>query len=248
MRLQLATSATLLAAGLASVLVACAPDEAEEKAPTSDFGQQTVAQIRRTAITDMTGVQSLRIRGTVPARDQELDVRLTADGSCIGTMDQGEGHAEMVETPESSFVRADPAFWHAQTESAAERTKVDQMLAKVGGGWIRSPRRAGYFNPVCDFSTMLPLLTSGDSKKARKGDEREIDGELAISLVSSEDGITSTSWITTDAPHRVIKLTQTGGEDAATYVISDYDEPVTITTPSPAEVYDLEAAIRQKAE
>ena len=248
MRLQLATSATVLASGLAGVLVACGPDEVEKKEPTSDFGQQTVAQIRRTAITDMTSVRSLRIQAEVPALEQKIDVRLTSDGSCVGTMDQGDGHAEMVETPESSYVRADAEFWDAQAETAEDRVKIDEMLEKVGGGWIRSPRRAGYFNPVCDFATMLPLLTSGDTKKATKGEEREIDGELAISLTSSEDGIISTSWITTAAPHRVVELTQKGDEDAATYTISDYDEPVTITTPSPDEVYDLEAATRQKAE
>ena len=53
-------------------------------------------------------------------------------------------------------------------------------------------------------------------------------------------------WVATDAPHRVVELTQSGG-DAATYKLGDFDEPLDITTPDPDEVFDL-AAANKKAE
>jgi hypothetical protein len=227
------------------VLPACGGDDGPRE-PASDFGKQTVAEISSAARSDMAGVRSLTIDGTV--KDQTFHISLADDGTCVGTVEQYGGTAEVIETVEGSYVRADKAYWLGTVADQGEKgkKKIDQLEAKAGDRWIRTPRRVGYFLPQCDFENFVPVLTSGDAKLATKGEEREIDGQLAVALTADQSAVTSTIWIATEAPHRVLELSEAGLEKT-TLRLSNFDEPLDITTPQPDEVFDLEAA-NKKAE
>lgn len=227
---------------LGTLLASGCGEDADE--PTSAFGRQTAAQISAAVRADMKGVRSLTVNGS--AEGQEFRVSLADDGTCTGTIEQHGGTAEVVETAEGSYVRADDAFWLGQATTPEEKAKVEKSLEVWDGRWVRTPRQAGYFLPQCDFEHFVPLLTTGDRKLAVKGDEREVNGVQAVALVAEQGGVTSTLWVSVEAPHRVVQLRDTGAE-AATFTVSDYDEPVSITTPDPDEVYDL-AAANKKAE
>lgn len=237
--------ATALSAVLLGALVTsgCGGED-DTSEPTSAFGRQTAAQIMSAARADMKGVRSLTIEGTW--HDQEFHVSLADDGTCVGTMEAYGGTAEVIETVDHSYVRADEAYWLGQAETAEQRKRVEKSLEVWDGRWVRTPRAAGYFLAQCDFQHFVPLLTTGDRTLAAKGEEREIDGVLSVAVTADQSGIDSTMWVSVEAPHRVVRLSQTGA-DAATFSITDYDEPVSIQTPDPAEVYDLAAANKKKA-
>ncbi|TCJ21986.1 hypothetical protein [Nocardioides jejuensis] len=243
-------AAALAAAFLgASVLSSCGGGDASHE-PTSTFGKQTAAQISEAAKGDMGGVRSLTIDGT--AADRTFHASLDDEGNCVGWVKADGGTAKFIENADGSFVRADDAYWLAQASTAADTARVKKALKTWDGRWVRSPRgkdalrTASYFLPECDFASFVPALTAVDRTLATKGEEREIDGVDAVSLVADQSGVTSTMWVATDAPHRVVELTQSG-DDAATYKLGDFDEPLDITTPDPDEVFDL-AAANKKAE
>jgi hypothetical protein len=213
--------------------------------PTSAFGRQTAAQISEAVRTDMKGVRSVTIDGTT--KDATVHLSLADDGSCTGTVEPASGgKASVVEDASGSYVRGDAAYWTGQASTDADRKRVEQALRVWDGRWVKSPRSGGYLLPQCDFATFLPLLSSGDRKLAVKGDEREVAGVDAVALTADQGGVKSTLWVSTDAPHRIVRLTEAGS--GAVYTLSHYDEPVSIQTPDPAEVYDLAAANKKKAE
>lgn len=236
--------ATALSAALLGVLAAsgCGGDDGPHE-PTSAFGKQTAAQISEAARSDMKGVRSVTIDGTTG--EEKFHISLADDGSCTGTVEPATGGgAQVVEDASGSYVRGDAAYWKGQATTAADRTRVERALKVWDGRWVKSPRSGGYLLPQCDFTTFLPVVTSGDRTLARKGEEREVAGVDAVALTADQAGVTSTMWVATDAPHRVVRL----AEGDTVYTFSHYDEPVPIQTPDPAEVYDLAAANKKKAE
>lgn len=219
------------------------PDASDKAEPQSSFARQTVAQIRTASATDMDNIESVTITGDVPEQEMKFTVSLDSDGNCAGDIEAGDGKGRVVEAASGSFVTGDELFWNAFVGPE----KAAQMMAVAEDAWVRTPRGAGYFLPQCDFKVIIPTLNSGSAKSVTKGKESEIDGEPAVALTSSEDGVTSTAWIATDAPHYLLKLTTKGGKDAGTFTLSGYDEPVDAALPADAKVIDL-APTRQKAE
>jgi hypothetical protein len=237
-------AATAGLAAFALLVSGCGSDAKPKKAePKSDFARQTVAQIRSASATDMANIDSLTLTGDVPEQEMKFTISLDSDGQCVGDVEASEGKGRVVEAPSGSFVTGNALFWNAfvGTEKAA------QMMAVAEDKWVRTPRGAGYFLPQCDFKVIIPVLTAGDSKAATKGAESEIDGVPAVAISSDENGVTSTAWIATTAPHYLLKLTTKGGKDAGTFTLSDFDEPVDASLPADAKVIDL-APTRQKAE
>lgn len=236
-----ALSAVLLGALAAS---GCGGDEGPRE-PASAFGKQTAAQISEAVRSDMKGVRSVTIDGVT--EDETFHLSLADDGTCVGTVEPATGgEAQVIEDASGSYVRGDAAYWKGQASTEADRKRVDQALKAWDGRWVKTPRSGGYLMFQCDFATFLPQVTSGDRTLATKADEREVAGVDAVALTADQGGVTSTMWVSTEAPHRVVRLTQAGSDTV--YTFSDYDEPVSIQTPDPAEVYDLAAANKKKAE
>lgn len=239
--------ATGLTAALLGVLATsgCGGDDDGPREPTSAFGKQTAAQISEAVRSDMKSVRSVTIDGTT--EDEDLHLSVADDGTCVGTVEPATGgEAQVIEDASGSYVRGDAAYWKGQASTEAERTRVEQALEIWDGRWVKTPRSGGYLLLQCDFATFLPQVTSGDRTLATKGDEREIAGVEAVALTADQGGVTSTMWVSVESPHRVVRLTQAGSDTV--YTFSDYDEPVSIQTPDPAEVYDLAAANKKKAE
>lgn len=233
-----AVSAVLLGA---LTLSGCGDDE-DAHEPTSAFGKQTAAQISEAVRSDMKAVRSVTIDGTTG--EETFHISLADDGTCTGTVEPaGGGSATVVEDASGSYVRGDAAYWKGQATTDADRTRVEQALKVWDGRGVKTPRSGGYLLFQCDFATFLPQLTAGDRRLAAKGEEREVAGVDAVALTADQGGVSSTMWVSTDAPHRIVRLTQAD----TVYTFSHYDEPVSITTPDPAEVYDL-AAANKKAE
>jgi len=235
----------LSAAMLGALALSGCGDDKGPHEPTSAFGKQTAAQISEAVRADMKGVRSVTIDGTT--KDETFRISLADDGTCTGTVKPATGgEATVIEDASGSYVRGDAAYWTGQASTDADRARVEQALKIWDGRWVKSPRSGGYLLPQCDFATFLPLLSSGDRQLAVKGDEREVAGVDAVALTADQAGVTSTLWVSTEAPHRIVRLSEEGS--GAVYTLSHYDEPVSITTPDPAEVYDLAAANKKKAE
>lgn len=238
--------ATALSAALlgALALSGCGGDTAAHT-PTSAFGKQTAAQISEAVRSDMSGVRSVTIDGTT--KDARIHVSLADDGTCTGSVEPTSGgKAQVVEDASGSYVHGDAAYWRGQAATDADRTRVERALKVWDGRWVKSPRSGGYLLLQCDLKSFLPLLTSGDRTLATKGDERKVDGVEAVALNADQAGVKSTLWVSTEAPHRIVRLTEPSSD--AVYTLNHYDEPVSIQTPDPAEVYDLAAANKKKAE
>lgn len=226
------------------VLPACGSDDEVAHPPASTFGKQTAAEIGTAVRSDMATVRSLRLKGE--SAGQSIDISLADDGTCVGSVEQFGGSAKVIETADGSYVKGDDAYWRGQATTDEQKANVEKSLKIWDGRWVFAPRDLGYLLPQCDFANFVPVLTSGDRKLAEVGQERTIHGVDAVSVVATQNGVTSTLWISTEAPHRVVELTEAGA-DAATYSVSNYDEPLDIKTPDPDEVFDL-AAANKKAE
>jgi hypothetical protein len=208
----------------------------------SSFADKSVKDITKQAADDMSGLKSLRIAGDLTTGGQKihLDMQSTTDGDCQGTVNIGDGSAEIVSSGGDYWMRPDSTFWEQQAPDQA-----DLIEQAVGDKWVSVPANSG-LDEVCDLDNFLDSFdkasTDNPSASPSKGGTTSVDGKDAIQVQGKDkDGEDVTAWVATDAPHYILKIEVAGNGtgDTGTLTFSDFDEPVDIKTPDPSEVADL---------
>jgi len=230
---------TVALAALAGVtLVGCGEKPAGSKAEPG-FTDKSVAEIEAAAIEDMEAATSLRLKGQVVRAEQTttLDLALTTEGNCDGTISAGEGTASVRSVDGASYLKADEAFWQAMAGAQAQA-----IIALIGDKWAKLPNGGGEFASFCDLDQFLDELGSDDLTDATVGETKEIDGVEAIEISGDgESGGTLSFWVSTADPHHILSIAEVGGTEPAEFTFSDFNEAFDITAPEPDEVVDLGA-------
>lgn len=208
----------------------------------SDFADRPVGEIQDAAVKDMKALESLKMEGSITqaAGDLELAMSVNTDGQCRGTLTTAGASAEIISTTDASYIKADEAFW-ANTTGGEEQGKA--IMKMIGDKWAKLPAGEEGFSSICDLDELLKDLGDDkDEKKATKGDTSEVDGTEAIEIIQKDGDETTTTWVATEGEHYILKMEKKGGDESGSFTFSEFDEPVEVKEPAPADVVDLGAA------
>ncbi|MYW67027.1 hypothetical protein GTY65_23575 [Streptomyces sp. SID8379] len=176
-----------------------------------------------------------------------FDLRLDEDGNCAGSLRMGVGGAnggsvDLVKRGDEVWMKPDATFWKTQVGGGAGELASQLFGDRYVHGTTDDPMLAGLAD-TCDLDAFRGQLDSGSARAAQesltKGDATQVDGTGVVPLTGSEDGSTITMYVTSDAPHRLVRATEKGDDENITMTLTDYDTPVPDKTPSADESVDI---------
>jgi hypothetical protein len=231
------------AVGALAVLGACGGGGGD--GGDSDFAQESASAIQKAATEDMKALEAVHMEGSVTQEDQEigLDLSLTTDGDCAGTISRGDsGSAEVVTLDGTSWFKPDEEFWRAQAGAAA-----DQIISTVGDNWVQLPEGDQSFASFCDLDELLDQIDEDQDKPSEKDGTEDVDGQEAVKLTrdDEESGGTITVWVAVDDPHHILKVEQAEGDSPGSFTFSDFDADASIEAPADDEIITVEELQQQ---
>jgi hypothetical protein len=202
----------------------------------ASFADGSGPDILTAATTDMGAVKSMHFTGDVTSSGQQIhvDLRSSTAGECQGSFTIGTGTAQILASDGKAWMKPDHAFWEQQAK--AQAAQIEKL---VGDKWVSIPLSSG-LSKVCDLDNLLKKLTPSSDKQTRGTKvvgKTQVAGTDAVQVQgTSKQGDTVSAWIATGEPHHVLKLAVTDGSSPGTLTFSEFDEPLDISTPAPAEV------------
>ena len=235
--------------GALAVLTACSGGGGTEGGGDdgggSDFAAESASAIEKASIEDMKSINAVHMEGSITQQGNEigLDLSLTTEGDCAGTVSRGEsGSAEVVTLDGTSWFKPDEEFWRAQAGPAA-----DNIMSQVGDNWVQLPEGDQSFASFCDLDELLDQIDDDQDKPSEKGETEEVDGAEAITLTrDDEQEGTITVWVAVDDPHHILKVQQEGGDAPGSFTFSEFDEDAAIEAPADDEVITVEELQQQQ--
>ena len=236
------------AIGALAVLAACgggSGSDAGDDGGDSAFAQESASAIEKASIEDMKSLEAVHMQGEVTQQGNEigLDLSLTTDGDCAGTVSRGDsGSAEVVTLDGTSWFKPDEEFWRAQAGPAAE-----QIISTVGDDWVQLPEGDESFASFCDLDDLLDQIDDDKNKPSEKGATEDVDGQEAVKLSrdDKESGGTITMWVAVDDPHHILKVEQAEGDSPGSFTFSAFNEDASIAAPAADEVVTVEELQQQ---
>ena len=233
------------AIGALAVLSACGGGGDSGDGGDSDFAKESASAIEKASIEDMKALEAVHMEGEVTQESSEigLDLSLTTDGDCTGTVSRGDsGSAEVVTLDGTSYFKPDEEFWKAQAGPAAE-----QIISTVGDNWVQLPEGDESFASFCDLDELLDQIDDDQNKPSEKGATEDVDGQEAIKLTrdDEETGGTITVWVAVDDPHHILKVEQAGGDSPGSFTFSEFNDDASIEAPADDEVITVEELQKQ---
>ena len=250
------TAAAALMAAAITTIAACGPAATDAGAkntqsaspspakPKDAFDGLTGAQISDKARTALQSVTSLRITGDAPdgrGHALTLDIALDTAGSCRGTITQPQaGTMEMIKNHRTIFMKGDEKFWRASLASGTKKLtarQADAFVELVKGRWMKVDKKAARAMTradMCDLSTLADKLKGDSATSTTRGADITRAGQV-FAVIFDRDGneVTTVHVAKTGKPYPV-EITKTGGTDAGSIKLTDFDKPVD-TTPPPAD-------------
>jgi len=236
---------TVGAIGALAVLAACGGGGDSGDGGDSEFAKESASSIEQASIEDMKALDAVHMEGSVTQQGSEigLDLSLTTDGDCSGTISRGDsGSAEVVTLDGTSWFKPDEEFWKAQAGAAAE-----QIISAVGDNWVQLPEGDQSFASFCDLDQLLDQIDTDQDKPSERGETEEVDGQEAIKLTRDDEqsGGTITVWVAVDDPHHILKVEQGGGDSPGSFTFSEFDADAAIEAPGEGEVITVEELQKQ---
>jgi len=218
--------------GAGALLAGCGGDGGD------DFADQAPEDILAEVNSDMKALTSLRMSGDIAADGQEMsiDMAVSTDGDCAGTLAQGEATAEIISIGGESFMKPDEAFWEQMGGPQAST-----IMELVGDRWVSMPPEQADFSEFCNLDQLLEEMgEDGDDEDAEVVGTEALDGRDAVKLTTTtEEDDPVTVWVSADDPHVILQMEVTEGDEPGLIRFSAFDEAIDVEAPSGADVVDL---------
>lgn len=238
---------------VAAAFVCASVFSAAGPALAGDADDLSARELAEAAKKELTEATSLHVRLTERTDDPDprtpasFDLRLDVDGNCTGSLTMGTGGArggslELVKRGDEVWMKPDETFWKAQVPGGAGELAAQLFDDRYVHGTTDDPMLDG-LSDVCDLDSFRDEL-EGDSDgpgtdRLTKGDETTLRGTDVVPLTGRDDGKDVTLYVTSDAPHQLLRATVKGPDERVTVTLSDYGEPVPDETPSADESVDI---------
>lgn len=234
------TAAAVAAAVL--VLSSCSslPESVDFLSRDAEFLQQSPRAIAKTAFAEMQDVDSLRILGSVNTEEYgtaRVDIRLD-DADCVGSSDTDDGRMRFIKNSDGAWFNADDEFWRSQSSSRQDAATV---LAAYSGAWVVLEEKKE-FEELCDVDAILGgfKLDKGDRGNVDAGKIEKIGDADAVALTGRDGKKRSTVWVAVEAPHHVVKMTQTQrGKLPVEIFFEDFGVEVVAETPRKRDIVTI---------
>lgn len=228
----------LAALGLgAAVLTGCGDSDGGDNGGDGGFEGQSADKIVAQAKSDMGDLTSVRVVGGLTSDGQkvELDMQLSTEGECTGTMGFNGGEAELLGTGGSMWMKPDEAFWKSFAGDSAPK-----IIAAIGDKWVVMPAGNDGAAEFCDLDELLDeLIQDDDDTTYSKKETEDVDGEKALAVESTDDDGSSTGYVLVDEPHYLVKVEKTEGDEPGSVTFSEFDEAIDVKAPADDEVIDM---------
>lgn len=243
MTISRTTSAALAAGVLALSLAACGDDgDSGGSAESEEFVGLDVAEIKAEVLADMKEAESVHLEGSFAQDGGEfaIDMGITADGDCAGSITTEGATADIIAGPDGTFLKGDQAFW-----DVAAPGQGDAIMSMLDGKWALVPAtQAGSFSEICNLQNFIDELEDEEDEEedaAEKGDTAEVNGEEALEIIGEDDetGDPTSVWVSTEAPHYILRVSSDSETEGGELNFTDYDEPVDTEAPDEDEYVDL---------
>jgi hypothetical protein len=220
---------------LAGLLAGCGDDDGEKKS-ADGFADQSYDDIKAAAIKAMGTLESVHVDADIMTEGQSatLDLSMSADGSCTGSVAFGDVSVEVLQTEDGA--------WFKPGQGLLEQQFGDQAAAAVefvGDSWVADTN--GEVVPSnCDLEGFIDQVTSDeeDETDTEVAGVEDLDGDDVVRLdFTNEDGDGS-AYILAEGEHYIAKV-DAKGDEPGTVSFSEFDEEVEAEAPAEDEVVDL---------
>jgi len=192
--------------------------------------------------------RSLRMTGHLTSEGERVDVdmALARSGDCTGEADAGaKGSARIRQEDGTGYVEADDSFWKAVSHNGRNVAGASRLLK---GRWLKVPQGAlpsgtteAGTDPtsLCDLGALLADLGPDRMRQASKGRKTTVDGRPAVSVVSKQDGGTTTAFIAAKGKPYLLRIAKKGGESPGVMTFGGFGKPFAVVTPPQSRTVDL---------
>lgn len=166
------------------------------------------------------------------AQQTTMNLALTKSGECTGSIGLDGANAEVLRVDGTSYMKPDTKFWELNAGSPEQAQLIE---ATVGDRWVEAGSGQDDFASFCDLDTLLKGMDEdkGDKKdNTEKGDEGEVRGTPTITLISKDDGETTTVHIATEGEPYILKMDIEDGDEPGTAEFSEFNEKVEVKAPA----------------
>ena len=203
-------------------------DNGDDPTPEPTVGTSFVAQspedILLASEKEMAVLDSVRVRGQFPDGDDHIavDMAITADGDCRGTMSfLGSGTAQVLRTEGRTMIKPD-----ARILGDFGIDDAQQFLEFLDGRWLEFTD-ADQFESVCDLDDFLERDGRGGAT-ATNGGVVSLRGEDAVKVHLQEGSNRETYFVMVADPHYLLRIDETR---RAWFEYSEFDADVTVDLP-----------------
>lgn len=212
---------------LAGVLAGCGDDGDGSDSGGNDFADQGSDEIREAALEAMASLDSLHFSLNVSRQAQSTSVELSmsADGSCTGTLAAGATTAQVLRTADGGWYKPNLAL--LEQDYPGKGKKVAEY---VGDAWVKDTGPT-LTEANCDIGNLVDSLS--DDFVASDGTAPRVEGDV-VRLDFSGEGIGS-AYVLAEGEHYLVRIVREG----SFAVFSEFNEPVDTKPPAPGDVVDL---------
>ncbi|QLE75771.1 hypothetical protein FGW37_33065 [Streptomyces rectiverticillatus] len=155
--------------------------------------------------------------------------------NCRATFTTSSGTSEILKFGEQVWFKADRKKW---TKVLGDSQAVDKLAGRYLHGTTSSPQFAEDMSGRCDFETLQDNVRSvGAGGRLTKGAPTVIDGKKTIPVVNREGR--ATVYVATEGKPYPVRIVREG-ESAGTMTLTDWDRPVSTTTPPASETLEAD--------
>lgn len=233
-------AAVVATASVSVALVAgCGDDSGDDK----PFGDQSADAIAAKAVEATKQAKSVHMRGDARLEDGStvtIDVSVDQEKNCQGTIDTGQGEAEVRHTGATLYLRGDEQYWRNSLKAQPEAAR--QVVPKLKDKWVKMPASDAALAGVCDKQGFISAMDEDKSERKgmKRGSTTDVDGEEALQLTKKTSGNESLAlYVATEDEPYILKSTSEGGKNPSTVTFSDYNEPVRPEQPPADQTVDL---------
>lgn len=225
---------------------ASAASATDDPAGEGALAGRTAQQISDTARHELLAATSLRLRTESTVDPTRMDLTLDRAGNCTGSVTKGPlGRVDLVKRGDQVWLKPDDAFW----KSHLPERESEALSARIKGRYLHGTTAdafLGQLSAACDLATFQQQTAGPDKPPAGsptpvKGEPTVHEGTRVLPITKERDGASQTLYVAIEGKHYPRKLTAEADHQSSSILMSDFNAPVRVQTPSADETVEIDA-------